>query len=159
LVGSSSPPSPTTQSCTKGDFPDYVMAPRPLKKWHRRCCTSTCRRRRASLITAFEQGPGKWRVSIVAANGRPLKTNDRQLLESVTSANLSSAVDALTLAMEAIDAAGLFFGNTNPKSERFWRVLRVGIGGSTGLMRDRSNSAVRVERTQDNCATIRFEIC
>jgi hypothetical protein len=74
-------------------------------------------------ITAFEQGPGKWRVSIVRANGRPLKTNDRQLLESVTSANLSSAVDALTLAMEAIDAAGLFFGNTNRKSERFWRVL------------------------------------
>ena len=66
-------------------------------------------------ITAFEQGPGKWRVSIVRANGRPLKTNDRQLLESVTSANLSSAVDALTLAMEAIDAAGLFFENTNPQ--------------------------------------------
>ena len=74
-------------------------------------------------ITAFEQGPGKWRVSIVRANGRPLKTNDRQLLESVTSANLSSAVDALALAMEAIDAAGLFFGNTNRKPERFWRVL------------------------------------
>ena len=74
-------------------------------------------------ITAFEQGPGKWRVSVVRANGRPLKTNDRQLLESVTSANLSSAVDALTLAMEAIDAAGLFFENTNRKLERFWRVL------------------------------------
>jgi hypothetical protein len=74
-------------------------------------------------ITAFEQGPGKWRVSIVRANGSPLKTNDRQLLESVTSANLSSAVDALTLAMEAIDAAGLFFENTNRKLERFWRVL------------------------------------
>jgi hypothetical protein len=74
-------------------------------------------------ITAFEQGPGKWRVSIVRANGRPLKTNDRQLLESVTSADLSSAVDALILAMEAIDAAGLFFENTNRKLERFWRVL------------------------------------
>jgi hypothetical protein len=74
-------------------------------------------------ITAFEQGPGKWRVSIVRANGRRLKTNDRQLLESATSANQSSAVDALTLAMEAIDAAGLFFGNTNRKLERFWRVL------------------------------------
>jgi hypothetical protein len=44
-----------------------------------------------------------------------LKTNDRQLLESVTSANLSSAVDALTLAMEAIDATGIFFGNANPQ--------------------------------------------
>jgi hypothetical protein len=73
-------------------------------------------------ITAFEQGPGSWRARIVRANGRPLKTNDRQLLKSVTSANLSSAVEALTLAMEAVDAAGLFC-NTNRKSERFWRVL------------------------------------
>jgi hypothetical protein len=29
----------------------------------------------------------------------------------------------LTLAMEAVDAAGLSFGNTNRKPERFWRVL------------------------------------
>jgi hypothetical protein len=67
-------------------------------------------------ITAFEQGPGKWRVSIVRANGRPLKTNDRQLLESVTSADLSSAVDALTLAMEAIDTAGPLFWEYQPQA-------------------------------------------
>jgi hypothetical protein len=73
-------------------------------------------------ITAFEHGPGQWRAKIVRANGRPLKTNDQQLLESLTSANLSSAVDALMLAMEAIDTAGLFFGNANRGSERFWRV-------------------------------------
>ena len=60
-------------------------------------------------ITAFEQAPGKWRARIAIAYGRPLSTNDRQLLESVTSADLSSAVDALTVAMEAIDAAHLFF--------------------------------------------------
>jgi hypothetical protein len=76
-------------------------------------------------ITAFEQEPGKWRARIVRANGRPLKANDRQLLESATSANLSSPVDALTLAMEAVDAAGLFFRNTNWKTERFWRLLRA----------------------------------
>jgi hypothetical protein len=74
-------------------------------------------------ITAFEQGPGKWCARIVRANGRALPTNDQQLLESVSSANLPSAVDALTLAMEAVDAAGLSFGNTNRKPERFWRVL------------------------------------
>jgi hypothetical protein len=74
-------------------------------------------------ITAFEQEPGKWRARIVGANGRPLKGDDRQLLESVTSANLSSAVDALTLAMEAVDAAGLFFRNAERGMERFWRVL------------------------------------
>ncbi len=76
-------------------------------------------------ITAFEREPGKWRARIVRANGRPLKANDRQLLESVTSANLSSPVDALTLAMEAVDVAGLFFRNTNRKTERFWRLLRA----------------------------------
>jgi hypothetical protein len=74
-------------------------------------------------ITALEQGPGKWRARIVGANGRRLKADDRQRLESVTGANFSSAVDALTSAMEAVDAAGLFFGATNRKSERFWRVL------------------------------------
>ena len=71
-------------------------------------------------ITAFEQEPGKWRVRIVAANGRALKGDDRQRLESITSA---TAVDALTLAMEAIDAAGLFFRNADRGMERFWRVL------------------------------------
>jgi hypothetical protein len=73
-------------------------------------------------ITAFEREPGKWRARILRANGRPLKANEQQLLEPVTSANLSSAVDALTLAMEAVDAAGLFFRNTNRETERFWRV-------------------------------------
>jgi len=71
-------------------------------------------------ITAFEQEPGKWRARIVAANGRPLKGDDRQRLESVTSA---TAVDALTLAMEAVDAAGLFFRNGDRAVERFWRVF------------------------------------
>jgi hypothetical protein len=71
-------------------------------------------------ITAFEQEPGKWRARIVAANGRPLKRDDRKLLEPVTSA---TAVDALTLAMEAVDAAGLFFHNADRGTERFWRML------------------------------------
>jgi hypothetical protein len=74
-------------------------------------------------ITAFEQQPGKWCARIVAANGRPLKGDDRKLLELVTSANLASAVDALTLAMEAVDAAGLFFRNADRGMERFWRVF------------------------------------
>jgi hypothetical protein len=69
-------------------------------------------------ITAFEETPGKWRTRIVAANGRPLKGGDRQLLESVTGAK---AVDALMLAMKAVDAAGL---NGDQGMERFWRGLR-----------------------------------
>jgi hypothetical protein len=74
-------------------------------------------------ITAFEQRPGKWRARIVRANGRPLEGNHRQLLATVTSANLPSAVDALTLAMEAVDASGRFFRNADRGAERFWRVL------------------------------------
>ena len=60
-------------------------------------------------ITAFEHEPGKWRARIVAANGRPLRRDDRKLLEPVTSA---TAVDALTLAMEVVDAAGLFIDSS-----------------------------------------------
>jgi hypothetical protein len=55
-------------------------------------------------ITAFEQTPGKWRARIIRANGKPWKGNHRELLESLTGTHLS-AVDALTLAMEAVDAA------------------------------------------------------
>ena len=76
-------------------------------------------------ITAFEETPGKWRARIAAANGRPLKGDDRQLLESVTGV---TAVDTLTLAMEAVDAAGLSFRNINRKTERLWRVLRRTTG-------------------------------
>ena len=71
-------------------------------------------------ITAFEQEPGKWRARIVAANGRPLRRDDRELLEPIASA---TAVDALALAMEAVDAAGLFFHNADRGTERFWRML------------------------------------
>ena len=80
-------------------------------------------------ITAFEQEPGKWRARIVAANGRPLKGDDRQLLESVTGA---TAVDALTLAMGAVDAAGFFFrltGEWNDFGESFFGPLRLVAAG------------------------------
>ena len=75
-------------------------------------------------ITAFEQAPGNWRASIVRANGRPLKANEQQLLESATSANSSSAIDALTLAMEAVDAAGLFFEIPTGKRNDFGECAR-----------------------------------
>ena len=77
-------------------------------------------------ITAFEQTPGKWRARIVRANGRALEADERRLLETLSSANLPSAVDALTLALEAVDAASLSFR----KTERFWRVLRRASGRS-----------------------------
>jgi hypothetical protein len=56
------------------------------------------------LIGAFEQEPGKWRVRIGRAHGRPLKfTDDRRLQDLITGMEHSSAVDALTMAMEAVD--------------------------------------------------------
>jgi len=56
------------------------------------------------LISAFEQEPGKWRALIGRAHGRPLKsTDDRTLQEFITGIEHSSAVEALTKAMEAVD--------------------------------------------------------
>jgi hypothetical protein len=74
-------------------------------------------------ITAFEQTPGKWCARIVGANGKPLEGNHRQLLETLTSSNQPSAVDALTLALETVDAAGPYFRTADRGMERFWRVL------------------------------------
>jgi hypothetical protein len=75
-------------------------------------------------IKAFEQEPGKWCAKIVRANARPLKINDRKLREFVTSVYLSSAVDAMTRAMEAVDAALLFRDTKRKrKTELHWRVL------------------------------------
>jgi len=76
-------------------------------------------------ITAFEETPGKWRARIVRANGKPLRGNHRKLVETLASTNqtlastnLPSAVDALTLALEAVDAAGLFFSQCRPGTQR-----------------------------------------
>jgi len=56
------------------------------------------------LIGAFEKEPGKWRAQIGRAHGRPLKSGDDQIQESVTGMEHSSAVEALTIAMGAVDA-------------------------------------------------------
>jgi len=62
------------------------------------------------LISAFEQEPGKWRARIVRRHGGLLKSTRRRSREFVTSGELSSAVEALTCAMKAIDA-GYFSRN------------------------------------------------
>ena len=56
------------------------------------------------LIGAFEQEPGKWRAVVGRAHSRPLKsTDDQRLQEIVASFEHSSAAEALTKAMEAVD--------------------------------------------------------
>jgi hypothetical protein len=73
------------------------------------------------LISAFEQGPGKWSARIGRAHGRPLKSRDGRLREFVTSVDQSSAVAASIMAMEAADA-GSFSRNTKRRTERFLRL-------------------------------------
>src|SRR5215813_10134967 len=57
-------------------------------------------------ITAFEETPGKWHAKIVRANGnhRKLAKTLASTNQILASTNRPSAVDALTLALEAIDA-------------------------------------------------------
>ena len=56
------------------------------------------------LIGAFEQEPGKWRAVVGRAHSRRLKsTDDQRLQEIVAGFEHSSAAEALTKAMEAVD--------------------------------------------------------
>jgi hypothetical protein len=58
-------------------------------------------------ISAFEQEPGKWRATIFRRmNHRLSNAINQKLQELVSGAGPSSAVDALILAMEAIDLLG-----------------------------------------------------
>jgi hypothetical protein len=105
-------------------------------------------------ITAFEETPGKWRARIVRANGKPLRGNHRKLVktlastnQTLASTNLPSAVDALTLALEAVDAAGLFFRNVDldrsvyPLARRKRRRRRVsGQAGTDYILREQAMS-------------------
>jgi hypothetical protein len=97
-------------------------------------------------ITAFEQSPGKWRARIVRANGRPLEANNRQLLEPVTSANLPSAVDVLTLALEAVDAAGFFLamptGERNDFGECYFGLVSLVAAARIGSPRESADGDV-----------------
>jgi hypothetical protein len=98
-------------------------------------------------ITAFEETPGKWRARIVRANGKPLRSNHRKLVKTLASTNLPSAVDALTLALEVVDAAGLFFRNVDrersvfPLARRKRRGTRVsGQVGTDYILREQEMS-------------------
>jgi hypothetical protein len=65
-------------------------------------------RYRGFLIGAFEREPGKWHVRVGRAHGRNLKSaDDRTLQDLIIGTEHSSAVVALTVAMEAVD--GGFF--------------------------------------------------
>ena len=100
-------------------------------------------------ITAFEDTPGKWHAKIVRANGdhRKLAKTLASTNQTLASTNLPSAVDALTLALEAVDAAGLCFRDADrersvyPLARRKRRWRRVsGQAGTDYLLREQEMS-------------------
>lgn len=72
-------------------------------------------------INAFEQAPGKWHARVRRTNGRALVARRRKLIEFVTETDSLTAVEAMTLAMEAIDA-GAVAPTSRTHSEKFWRL-------------------------------------
>ena len=92
-------------------------------------------------ITAFEETPGKWRARIVRANSKPLRGNHRKLVKSLASTNLPSAVDALTLALEAVDAVLDRERSMYPLARRKRRRRRVsGQAGTDDILREQEMS-------------------
>jgi hypothetical protein len=65
-------------------------------------------------INAFERKPGKWRAQITRVNGRRLKPT-RNL-------DHSSAVEAMTEAMETVDVVSIS-PDIERRTERHWRCL------------------------------------
>jgi hypothetical protein len=71
-------------------------------------------------VQAFEREPGKWRADIRRADGEPVKVIGRKKLEkSITRFDASSAVAALVVAMDVIDAGT--FVRDRVGTEKFWR--------------------------------------
>jgi hypothetical protein len=95
---------------------------------------------KAFLIDVFEQEPGRWHAQITRPHGRPLKSTNR-IREFVTSAEHSSAAQALMKAMEVIDA-GYFSHDTERSTEKFWRRLSK-PGRLLGVVTNRKIESVR----------------
>jgi hypothetical protein len=74
-------------------------------------------------ISVFEHEPGKWRARITPTVPRPIRISARasrkSMIQFANSIDHSSAVEAMTKAMELIDALPLF-RNTRV-IERHWR--------------------------------------
>jgi hypothetical protein len=71
-------------------------------------------------VSAYQREAGKWRARVRRTSGRPLISGRGKMLEFVTAKDSSSEVDAMTMAIEAIDA-GAFSRATKRSSEKFWR--------------------------------------
>ena len=59
------------------------------------------------VVTAFQQEPGKWRAGVKRSDGTPLAVvgpHRVKIAQSVTHVDSSTAEDARSMAIEAIDA-------------------------------------------------------
>src|SRR5215467_11757715 len=114
-------------------------------------------------ITAFEETPGKWHAKIVRANGnhRKLAKTLASTNQTLASTNRPSAVDALTLALEAVDATGLFFRSVDrersayPLARRKRRRRRVsGQAGTDHILREEMSQFIRRELWLNNLPAV-----
>jgi hypothetical protein len=76
------------------------------------------------MISAFEREPGRWRARV---RRTAFVQGHTKVFEFVTKTDSSTAVDALTVAMNAIDV-GEFSPPGRRSSERFWRIKRGRAG-------------------------------
>lgn len=77
-------------------------------------------------ISAFEREPGRWRARV---RRMAIVRGHRKLIEFVSQKDSSTAIDALTVAMNAVDV-GEFSPPERRSSERFWRLTTKGRKGS-----------------------------
>lgn len=71
-------------------------------------------------ISVYQREPGKWRARVRRINGRAVLAGSGKLLEFVTAKDSSSEADAMSMAIETIDARALARA-TKRSSEKFWR--------------------------------------
>ena len=72
-------------------------------------------------INVFEQEPGKWRARITSAHRRRLNAT-KELGQSANSVHHPSAIEAMTKAMETVDAAPSS-RNVERGAKKHWRCL------------------------------------
>jgi hypothetical protein len=102
------------------------------------------------VVKAFERGHGTWRAIVCRTNRQPLKAKDhKKKYHFMTPRDATTAVDALLLALEAIDS-GFFARNTVRSTEKFWRrhrprrASKVAGGSLRGEDRARRSSFFKV---------------
>jgi hypothetical protein len=91
------------------------------------------------VVDAFERDPGTWRAKILRSGGKPVVTGRKKNWRFVTGVDATTALAALLIALEAIDARA--FSRAPPLPDKFWR--RHGRRANGTGNRARSEFAVK----------------